>query len=152
MESQRRKDTKHVVIDSEIELCASQVVNSCFYVHTRLGPGMLESIYEKALLKTFKKRGLDAVSQVPVPVEFDGEILDQGFRADIIVNGAILIELKACENLLPVHRAQTLSYLRFSKLPLAFLVNFNVPLIKNGMVRIINDRFAPLRLCDGSGE
>ena len=74
--------------------------------------------------------------------------MDGGFRADMIVNDSILLEIKACETLLPIHRAQTLSYLRLCNLKLGFLINFNVPLIKNGIVRIIDERFASSRLCD----
>lgn len=143
MESQSRKVAKLTVIDSETERLAGEVVDSCFKIHNYFGPGMLESIYESALCKELDKRNLRYVRQQPVPVFYEGDLLGDGFRADIVVENKILLELKACEKLLPVHRAQTLSYTRLLNCSLGFLVNFNNGLIKNGIVRIINDRFAP---------
>jgi GxxExxY protein len=148
MESQRREDAKLSVLDPTIELVAKQVVDSVFHVHKYYGPGMLESIYEMALFRTLQKRSLNPVRQSVVPVYFEGELMDGSFRADIIVDNSILLEIKACESLLPVHRAQTLSYMRLCNLKLGFLINFNVPIIKNGIVRIIDERFASSRLSD----
>lgn len=142
MESQSRKVVKLTVLDAEIELLAKEVVDSAFKIHDYFGTGMLESIYEAAFCKELQKRNISFVKQQSVPVMYDNEILGDGFRADITVEGKILLELKAVEKLLPVHRAQTLSYTRLLNYPLGFLVNFNNPLIKNGIVRIINDRFA----------
>lgn len=141
MESQSLKDAKLTVIEAEIEKIASEVVDSIFKVHDYFGPGMLESLYEKALCKEFEKRKLAYVRQMSVPVYYHGDELGEGFRADVVVENHILLELKACEKLQPVHRAQTLSYMRLSNIPLGFLVNFNVPMIRNGIVRVINDRF-----------
>ncbi len=141
MESQRREDAKLTVIDGKIEKLATEIVDSAFKVHSYFGSGMLESLYEKALYKEFQKRNINANRQVEIPVYYEGELLDIGFRADMIVENSILLEMKACEKLLPIHRAQTLSYLRTANLPLGFLINFNVPIIKNGIVRIINDKF-----------
>lgn len=142
MESQRHEDAKLTVVDSDVERLAKEVVDAAFYVHRYFGPGMLESIYEMAMYKKLKNKGLFPVRQVNVPVCFEDELLDACFRADLIINDSILLEIKACERLLPVHRAQALSYARLSNMPLAFLINFNVPVVKNGIVRIINDRFA----------
>ena len=141
MESQSRKDTKLTVIDGTIEALASQIVDAAFKVHDYFGSGMLESIYEKALCKELEKRKLSYVKQMGITLFYEGEDLGEGFRADLVVEDTILLELKACEKLLPIHKAQTLSYMRFANLPLGFLINFNVPLIKNGIVRVINDRF-----------
>ncbi len=149
-ESQRREDAKLSTIDSQIEGIAKDIVDCAFHVHRYFGPGMLESIYEQALFRALQKKNRNPVRQISVPVYYEGELLDGGFRADIIVNEQILIEIKACENLLPVHRAQTLSYIRLCKLSLGFLINFNVPIIKNGIVRIIDERFASSRLCDSN--
>ena len=142
MESQSRKVAKLTVIDDDIERIASKVVDSVFKVHQYFGAGMLESIYESALCRELEKNKISFVSQVSIPVFYDDELLGDGFRADIIIEDSILLELKACEKLLPVHRAQTLSYMRLSNKPLGFLINFNNQMIKNGIVRIINDRFA----------
>lgn len=142
MESQRREDAKLTVVEAAIERIAKDVVDSVFKVHDYFGPGMLESIYESALCKEFDKRGINYTRQQTIPVYYEGELLGDGFRADIVVENKILIELKACEKLLPVHRVQALSYTRLLNCPLGFLINFNNQLIKNGIVRIINDRFA----------
>ncbi len=152
MESLRREDAKLTVIDPAIETIGKTIVESALHVHRYFGPGLLESIYEESLYKTLSKKNVSAVRQVSIPIYFDGELLDSAFRADMIVDQSVLIEVKVCETLLPIHRAQTLSYLRVCNLPLGFLINFNVPVIKNGIVRVINDRFAPSRLCDSSAE
>lgn len=143
MESQSHKVAKLTVIDANTERLAAKIVDAAFTVHKYFGPGMLESIYESAMCKELSKRGLSVKRQVSIPVYYENELLDEGFRADLIVEDTILIELKACEKLLPVHRAQTLSYMRLINKPLGFLMNFNVPVIKNGLVRLINDRFVP---------
>lgn len=143
MESQSLKVAKLTVIEDTLERIASEVVDCAFQVHQYFGAGMLESIYEAALCKELEKRRLSYARQVMIPILYDGEILGDGFRADLIVENNLLVELKACEKLLPVHRAQTLSYLRLANKPLGFLINFNIPVIKNGIVRIINDRFEP---------
>ncbi len=152
MESLRREDAKITVLDPKIEMIGKTIVESALHVHRFFGPGLLESIYEESLYKDLSKKNVSPLRQVSIPIYFDGELLDSSFRADMIVDQSVLIEVKACETLLPIHRAQTLSYLRVCNLPLGFLINFNVPVIKNGIVRVINDRFAPSRLCDSSAE
>lgn len=142
MESQSREGAKLTVINDQTERLAANIVDCIFKIHQYFGPGMLESLYERALCKELSKRGLSFERQTQIAVFYEGELLEEGFRADIIVENRILLELKACEKLLPVHRAQTLSYIRLGNKPLGFLINFNVPVIKNGIVRIINDRFA----------
>ncbi len=142
MESQSHKVAKLTVVDAETERLAEDIVDSAFKVHQYFGSGMLESIYEAALCKEFDRRNINYIRQQPVPVFYDGELLGDGFRADIIVEDKLLLELKACEKLLPVHRAQTLSYIRAANMQLGFLINFNNTIIKNGIVRIINDRLA----------
>lgn len=141
MESQRHEVAKLTVIEDTLEHTATKLIDSAFRVHQYFGAGMLESIYEAALCKELEKRKISYARQVVIPVLYDGEILGDGFRADLIVENNILVELKACEKILPVHRAQTLSYMRLANKPLGFLINFNVPIIKNGIVRVINDRF-----------
>ena len=115
---------------------ASQVVDAAFAVHKALGPGLLESIYEACLAHEIRKRGLSVQQQIELPVYYDGVRLDGGLRLDLLVGKSVIVELKAVERLLPIHRAQTLTYLKLSGHRLALLMNFNVPLIKDGIERI----------------
>jgi len=124
----------------EINDVSGIVVDSAMKVHTALGPGLLESACEACLIRELRKRGLRAESQVPIPVRYDGETLDVGYRADLRVEGCVLVELKSIENLLPIHKAQVVSYLRLSGTPVGLLINFNVEHLKNGIKRIINSR------------
>jgi GxxExxY protein len=105
-------------------------------VHTTLGPGLLETVYEICLLHELNKRGLKAARQVTLPVVYDGLHLDAGLRLDLVVEGRVVEELKAVEVLLPVHKAQLLTYLKLSGHRLGLLVNFNSALIKHGIQRI----------------
>ena len=105
-------------------------------VHKALGPGLLESIYQACLAYELSKRGLTVQQQVSLPVHYDGLTLDAGLRLDLLVNNAVIVELKAVEQVLPVHRAQALTYLKLTGHRLALLINFNVVLIKHGIERI----------------
>jgi GxxExxY protein len=111
------------------------VVDAAFKVHEALGPGLLESIYETCLRHELVKRGLIVEKQVLVPIVYDGVRLDGGLRLDLVVDGQVIIELKAVERLMPVNEAQILSYLKLSRKRLGFLINFNVPRIKEGIRR-----------------
>jgi GxxExxY protein len=115
------------------------VVDIAFKIHSRLGPGLLESVYEAIMLYELHKRGLAAEKQVGVPVEWEEVKLDIGFRADIIVEGKLILELKSCEAIEPVHKKQLLTYLRLTNCHLGLLINFNVPLIKDGISRVVNN-------------
>ncbi len=115
------------------------IVDACFSVHKEFGPGLLESVYEFALMKEFELRGIEAESQVPVPLIYKGIKLEKEFKIDILVEKEIVIEIKSVEILLPVHKAQIISYLKLANKRLGFLVNFNVPLIKHGIKRIVNN-------------
>jgi len=117
---------------------ARVVVDAALRVHRTLGPGLLESVYEAALAHELRKRGLAVQTQLPVPVSYDGVELEVGFRADLVVEGLVLLELKSVEQLAPVHKKQTLSYARLLDLRLALLINFGAPLLKQGLVRIAN--------------
>jgi GxxExxY protein len=117
---------------------ATTVVDCAFKVHTVLGPGLLEHIYEVALQHELKKRGLDAVRQVPVPIVFDGIRFDEGFRMDLLVESKVIVEIKSTEDVHPKHKMTVLSYLRLSDKRLALLINFNVQYIKDGITRIVN--------------
>lgn len=142
MEPQRRKDAKLTVVDGETERLATGIVDAAFQVHSYFGPGLLESIYEKALFEELSDRNINCELQKEIPVFYKDKPLGLGFRTDLIVENKIIIELKSTEKLLPIHRAQVISYLKTMNKPLGFLINFNNTIIKNGIVRIINDRFA----------
>ncbi len=122
-----------------IEETATAIVDSCFKIHKELGPGLLESAYETCLDYELKKRDFIVERQVPQPVVYGDIAIDAGYRIDLLVGGAIFIELKAVEQLAPIHTAQLLTYLKLSKLTLWFLINFNTPLIKQGIKRIANN-------------
>lgn len=122
---------------SENEI-AKELVHLCFIVHVNLGPGLLESVYEEALCYELKKEGWNFVRQREVPIRYDGKIIGNAFRADIIIENKVIIELKSVETLHPVHPKQLLTYLRLTDIKLGLLVNFNVPLMKNGITRVVN--------------
>jgi len=117
---------------------AKIIVDSAFQVHKRLGPGLLETVYETALTHELSKRGLTVDRQRPISIEYDGVCFDEGFRADLLVNDKIIIELKSVEKIIPVHRKQLLTYLRLADMRLGLLINFGENLIKNGISRIVN--------------
>ncbi|WP_168565492.1 GxxExxY protein [Crateriforma spongiae] len=114
------------------------VVDCAFQVHKALGPGLLESVYEVALLHDIRKRGLNAERQVPIPVQYDGVQFEEGFRADIIVEGLVILELKSVESVHKVHKKQLLTYLRLADKRLGYLINFGEELIKDGISRVAN--------------
>jgi len=115
------------------------IVDKCLKIHKKLGPGLLESVYEEVLFYELKKSDLPCKKQVPIPVIYEDIKLDLGFRADMIVGDKVIIELKAVENIMPVHKKQLLTYLKLTGLKLGLLINFNVELIKNGITRIVNN-------------
>lgn len=118
---------------------ACEVVDACYKVHTTLGPGLLESAYEVVLVHELKKRGLSVACQTCLPIFYDGIELEAGFRTDVIVNDKLIIELKSVEKIAPVHQKQLLTYLRLSNKKLGLLVNFGSNLIKDGIIRVVND-------------
>jgi GxxExxY protein len=112
------------------------ILDSAFKVHNALGPGLLESVYESALAAELKKRSLTVERQKPIPVEYDGQLLDVAFRADLIVNKLVLVELKSVETITPLFKKTVTSYLKLIPLRLGFLINFNETHLKNGIVRV----------------
>jgi GxxExxY protein len=135
-------------MDPELELAtererldalSAQILDSCISVHKIMGPGLLESVYELCLMKEFELRGIPAKNQVPIPLQYKGFELSKEFRVDILVDDSIVMEIKSCENMLPVYEAQIISYLRLTDKKLGFLVNFNVKLLKNGFKRVVNN-------------
>jgi GxxExxY protein len=115
------------------------VVDSALKVHRALEPGLLESVYRAALAFELRKRGLQAVEERGIPAIYEEVKLDLGFRADIIVNGRVIIETKSIETLAPIHSKVLLTYLRLTDLRLGLLINFNVELIKDGIRRVVNN-------------
>ncbi len=124
-------------IEPEVEVIAQQTVDAAFKVHTALGPGLLESVYEVCLEYELTKRGLQVQRQLELPVIYDVTHLDAGIRLDLLVNQRLIVELKAVEKIHPVHHAQLMTYLKLTKRRLGLLINFNVPLIKDGIKRVI---------------
>lgn len=116
-----------------------KIRGAIFNIYNNLGPGLLESVYVAALVFELKKEGLNIKKEVPVPVYYEGEKLEIGFRLDLLVEDKVIIEVKSVENLANVHHKQVLTYLKLTKLKLAILVNFNVDNIKTGIFRKVNE-------------
>ena len=122
---------------AEEERVAKAIVDAAYTVHKALGPGLLESVYEACFCHELGKRGLSYKRQVVVPIVYDGLTFDEGLRLDVLVEDLIICELKAVETMHPVFKAQILTYLKLTGKRLGFLINFNVPLIKDGIQRVI---------------
>jgi iron complex transport system substrate-binding protein len=120
------------------EQVARMIVDCAFHLHRDLGPGLLESVYEAVLARQIQEKGLRVERQKPVPIVYAGVTFDEGFRADIIVEDQVLVELKSVENLARVHSKQVLTYLRLLKKPLGLLINFGAATFKEGCHRILN--------------
>ena len=117
---------------------AKQVLDAAFIVHTKLGPGLLESVYEVVLAHELRKRGQVVERQKSIGIQYDGLIFEEGFRADLVVGSLVIVELKSVEDLAPVHGKQLLTELRLSGLKLGLLINFGETHLKNGIKRVIN--------------
>jgi GxxExxY protein len=128
---------KTKILPDHIEEKARKIVDAAFVVHKELGPGLLERVYEVCFCHELTKRGLKYLRQVDVPITYDGILFDEGLRLDVLVENDIICELKAVEVTNPVWEAQLLSHLKLSKKDLGFLINFNVPRIKDGIKRFI---------------
>ena len=128
---------------SDVEELARIAVDCGYKLHDALGPGLLESVYEACLFHSLAERGLFVERQKPVPIRFNGLILQEGFRADLLIEGTLLIELKSTEAHAPVHAKQVLTYIRLLDLPLGLLMNFGAPTFKDGVRRLANNYFKP---------
>ena len=122
----------------ELEATASSIVKAGFKVQKELGPGLMERVYEICLEHELRKAGHKVERQVPVPIIYDGIVFEEGFRLDMLVDEQVVIEIKAKENSNPLWQAQIISYLKLSGKKLGFLINFNVPLFRDGIKRFIN--------------
>ena len=117
---------------------SGQIVDAAMKVHTALGPGLLEGAYEACLAHELKKRGLEIEQQKKMSIEYDGELIDVGYRLDLLVNDEVIVELKAVTSILPIHQAQIISYLKLGKKPVGLLINFHVERLKDGIKRFVN--------------
>jgi len=132
-----KQRTAYEPLPPETERVAAEIVDAAFAIHTKLGPGLLESVYEICLMYELSKRGLRAEKQVALPVVYEKIRLDAGVQLDLVVEDCVVVELKALEAFLPIHEARLLTYLKLSHHRLGLLINFNVPLIKDGIYRKI---------------
>jgi GxxExxY protein len=117
---------------------SSHIVNAAYTIHTTLGPGLLESVYETTLAHELEKRGIKVLRQQALPVVYETIRMDIGFRADLIVGDKVIVEIKSTEAISPVHRKQLLTYLRLTNKRLGLLINFNVEFIRDGITRVVN--------------
>lgn len=124
-------------LDPELEVLAKSIVDAPFRVHQVLGPGLLERVYESALVLELQNRGIQVERQIQVPIRYLGQVLEDPLRLDLLVSKRVIVEVKAVESILPVHKAQVMTYLKLSDLQLGFLINFNVPIFKQGIQRIV---------------
>ena len=128
------------MITARTEEIAKIIVNSSYKVHKELGPGLLEKVYEVCLAHEISKAGLNVKRQIDLPIIYDGIEFNEGFRLDLLVEDTVIVEIKAVETVNPVWQAQIISQLKMLNKDLGFLINFNVPLIKNGINRFINTK------------
>ncbi len=119
-------------------MAAKEIVDAAYRLHSGLGPGLFESVYEAVLASELRKRGMLVVTQHPVPVVYEGTRFEMGFRADLVVEDKVIVEIKSVAEIAAVHKKQVLTYLRLADKRLGLLINFNVALIKDGITRIAN--------------
>ena len=126
-----------IKISEEEEEIGKAVVDSAYIIHKELGPGLLEKVYEVCFCHELTKKGFNVNRQIDIPIVYDGIVFNEGLRLDVLVNDLVICELKALENVNPVWEAQLLSHLKLLDKRLGYLINFNVPLIKNGIKRMV---------------
>jgi GxxExxY protein len=129
---------KQVIVPVEIERLARMTVDAALTVHRTLGPGLLESAYQQCLAIELVHQGLSIEQEKSLPLIYRDQPVETSYRLDLIVGGRLLVELKTVESVLPIHQAQVVTYLKLLRLPLGLLINFNVPLVKDGITRILN--------------
>ena len=125
------------------EKLTEQIIGAAIEVHKALGPGLMESVYEECLCHELNLRGLGFQRQLPIPVRYKGVLLDCGYKLDILVEDTVVLELKCVDRITPVHEAQLLTYLKLLNKPVGFLINFNVPVLRQGLVRGVLDSASP---------
>jgi GxxExxY protein len=124
-------------MNPEIENIASPIIDAAVKIHTALGPGLLESVYQRCLIHELRNRRLNVESEVPIPIRYDGMLIDAGYRIDVRVEECIIIENKTVDSIQPIHQARLLTYLKLSECPLGFLINWKTRRIKDGIQRMI---------------
>jgi GxxExxY protein len=122
----------------DINDITGQIIGAAIEVHKILGPGLLEAVYEECLCRELESRSIAVQRQLELPIKYKGNDLDAGYRLDLLINNEVIVELKACENILPIHEAQLLTYLKLTKKEVGLLINFNVPVLKDGIKRMRN--------------
>lgn len=122
----------------EVERVATAIVDACYTVHKRFGPGLLESVYKACVAAELRRKGFTVLREVKVPIIYEGVELEEAFRIDLLVNDLVIVEAKAVEKMIPIYDAQLLTHLKLTNKRLGFLVNFNVLLLKDGIKRVIN--------------
>ena len=125
------------------DVIASQIIDAAMKIHTALGCGLLESVYEICLAHELASRGLAVRRQIPMPIRYEGIVLDVGYRLDLLIEEAVVVEIKAVERMLPLYRAQLLTYLKVGGYELGFLLNFNTVHLREGIRRVVNSRHSP---------
>ncbi|MBE2202890.1 MAG: GxxExxY protein [Chthoniobacterales bacterium] len=134
MKTSRTEDTE--ITEKGLNEISGLIVDAAFHVHRELGPGLLESVYEVILADALRQRGLTVAKQVPIPIRFEGKLFDEGFRADLVVSGCVIVEIKSVESLARAHKKQILTYLKLSGLKLGLLINFGGELLKGNIERL----------------
>jgi GxxExxY protein len=124
----------------DINEITSKIIKAAIDVHRTLGPGLFESVYVACLLHELREAGLRYETQKPLPIIYKGVILDCGFRLDLIVEGRVVVEIKSVAGIAPIHRAQLSTYLALTGCPAGLLINFNVPVLKDGLTRVLNTK------------
>jgi GxxExxY protein len=124
-------------ISADVEEAGAKLLDAAFEVHRQLGPGLLESVYEACVCHELTSNGVRFQRQVALPIQYRGIVIEAGLRLDLIIEECVITEFKAIEALLPIHEAQLLTYMKLSNKRLGFLINFNVPLLKHGIKRIV---------------
>ena len=127
-----------LIMDDTINELSSRIIGAAIEVHKTLGPGLLESAYEECLCYDLEERGIAFERQLPITINYKDHAIDCSYRIDILVENTIVIELKAVDRIEPIHQAQLLTYLKLSEKKLGLLINFNVPLLKEGIIRLVN--------------
>jgi len=116
---------------------SAKVIGAAIEVHRHKGPGLMESIYERCLMHELQLQGVASSNQLPVPIEYKGLVFEESLRLDVFVEGCVIVENKVVETILPIHKAQLLSYMKLLNAPLGLLINYHEPLLKNGITRLI---------------
>jgi GxxExxY protein len=137
MDARRQNEIKKIPIPARTEEVAKMVLDAAFRVHTALGPGLLESIYETCLAYELKGMGVKFESQIALPIVYNEILIESGLRLDLLVEKCVIIEIKAVETIIPIHKAQLLTYLQLGNIRLGLLINFNVIHLRDGIIRLV---------------